>query len=175
MVSLSCWSQQIVEFKLMPDATFKTEDGADYVVITFDGKDAQEIYKMLATNINSIYNNASKVMNGVEFTSIKIRAIGDLVYDKSIIGIETILQAYYQLEFRIKDNRIRVSAPIVEQSLMLKTELSTYKIFSKVVDGYFKKGTLKDKKMKDYRFVNSQINNIINKIINYNNLQEQDW
>lgn len=173
MTSLSCWSQEIVNFKLTPDATFKTDEGEDFVIVSFEGKDAQEIYKLLATNINSMYNNPSKVMHGVEFSSIKIRAIGDLVYDKSIIGIESILQAYYQLEFRIKDGKVRISAPIIEQSLMLRGEFTTFKIFSKVVGDYYKKGVLKEKKKKDYLFVNSKINDIINKIIGSNN--EQDW
>lgn len=172
---LNVIAQTNICFHVMPDGSFQSEANEDYIVVPFEGKSAQEIYLELATNINSIYNSPKNVMNGVEYSSIKIRAIGGLVYDKSIIGIVSILDAHYQLEFKIKDNRVRVSAPFIEESLSLKTDGLPFKEYSKVVKGYFKNGKLKEKKQKDYDFLNNQINSIIEKILGLDKAEDDNW
>ena len=71
------FAQDLVTFKLTPQATFVTASGEDFVVVPFDGKSAHEIYQTLASNVGSVYNAPSKVMNVVEDASIKIRAFSE--------------------------------------------------------------------------------------------------
>ncbi len=42
-------AQDLVHFVLMPDGTYQTEDGKDFVVVPFEGKTAHQIYQELAT------------------------------------------------------------------------------------------------------------------------------
>lgn len=174
-LSFQCIAQESVTFTVTENGAFYAPDGKDYVIIPYGDKSAKDIYVILASNINSMYNNPSKVMSGVEYTSIKIRARGDLVLTKNILGTESLLQAYYQLEFQIKDGRVKVAAPFVEKSLYLSTSpFHEFKQFSKVINGYFEDGHVKEKKRKDYDILNSTINSIVNHILGVNQ-NEEEW
>ena len=72
-------AQELANFVLMPNGTYQTEDGQDFIVIPFEGKTAHQIYQELATNVGSTFNDPSKVMSGVEDASIKIRAFSDFL------------------------------------------------------------------------------------------------
>ncbi len=78
MLPLAVTAQDFVHFVLLPDGTYQTEDGKDFVIVPFDNKDAHHIYQELATNVGSAYNNPSQVMSGVEDAPIKIRAYPDV-------------------------------------------------------------------------------------------------
>ncbi|MBD5216683.1 MAG: hypothetical protein HDS78_09275 [Bacteroidales bacterium] len=168
-------AQDLANFILTSDGTYQTEDGKDFVVIPFEGKTAQQIYKELASNVGSTFNDPSKVMSGVENVSIKIRAFSNDLIRISMLGLGQSLGGYYQLEFRIKDGRVRVSAPIIEETLWIKEP--TARKFSKEVKGYFKEGELKEKKKKDYDIVVAKINGTINRILHTSALQDEaeDW
>ncbi|MDE5596133.1 MAG: hypothetical protein K2I89_11275, partial [Muribaculaceae bacterium] len=146
MLPILAWGQDFANFVLMPDGTYRTEDGKDFVVIPFEGKTAHQIYQELASNVGSIYNNPSKVMSSVEDASIKIRAFSNDLIRISLLGLGQSLGGYYQLEFRIKDGRVRVSAPIIEETMWIDGPIA--RTFPKEVKGYFKNGELKDKKKK---------------------------
>lgn len=111
-------AQELANFVLMPDGTYQTEDGKDFVVIPFEGKTAHQIYQELASNVGSTFNDPSKVMSGVEDASIKIRAFSDFLWLNKVLGIPHGWGGYYQLELRIKDGQVRVSAPVVEDIAM---------------------------------------------------------
>lgn len=163
-------AQDLVSFKLTPEANFVTASGEDFVVVPFEGKSAHEIYQLLASNVGSVYNDPSKVMSGVDDASIKIRAFSNNLYTQKVLGIPHAWEGYYQLEFRIKDGRVRVSAPFVENDIS-SPSLSPNAIggnrgsFSHVVKKWFKNGEVKEKEAKHVTNVEYQMNGAINAIL----------
>lgn len=166
---------QEVAFKLTPQATFVTENGEDFVVVPFEGKDAHQIYQTLASNVGSLFNDPSKVMSGVEDASIKVRAYCSTLCQKKVL-LTFNGGGYYQLEFRIKDGRVRVSAPYVENQIAFDSQPISYGDFPTIVSKWYKKGELKDKNKKDVMLVELQLNATINGILGLGqNKNEEDW
>lgn len=163
-------AQELVSFKVTPEGNFVTTSGEDFVVVPFDGKDAHQIYQMLASNVGSVFNDPSKVMSGVDDASIKIRAFSDNIYTKKVMGIPHAFQGYYQIEFRIKDGRVRVSAPFIEDDLRAPS-LSSNAFggnngsFRHIVKKWFKDGALKDKEAPHAANIEMQMNGVINGIL----------
>lgn len=173
-------AQDAVQFLLTNNGLYKAENGEDYIIVPFDGKTSHQIYQELASNINSIYNNPSEVMTGVEDASIKIRAISNDVVRARLMGLGQSESGYYQLEFRIKDGRVRVSAPYIEPQVWTMTNKGhSYSDFASLVKKHFNKdGSLKDgKRAEDYAIVVSKMNAVINAILNLSAVQEvnEDW
>jgi len=164
-------AQNQVSFHLTEKGIYIDEQGNDFVVVPFEGQSAQQIYKTLCVNVSSVYNNPSEVMSTVEDASIKIRAFSNDLIRMSVIGLKQSLGGFYQLEFKIKDGRVRVSAPIVEETLW--TDLPTERTFSKEVKKYFKNGVVKEKKQEDLIIVETKMNVVINSILG-SNLSEED-
>ncbi len=172
-------AQDLVHFVLMPDGTYQTEDGKDFVVVPFEGKTAHQIYQELATNVGSVYNEPSEVMSGVEDASIKIRAHSDDLIRNRLMGIGQSFGGYYQLEFRIRDGRVRVSAPFIEEKVgfWMNGSYNSNK-FVFFVKKHFKNGKLKDgKRAEDYNIVVAKMNGIINSILHTSTVQDaqDDW
>ncbi len=179
LICLIGYGQQTVEFKVYPDGSFRTEDGKDFVVVEFEGKSAHEIFQELSVNVNSMYNNPSKVMSTVEDASIKIRAISDLVKTRRL-GIPIYWSGYYQLEFQIKDGRVRVSAPFVETYLNDGAPKYNERKFKKLVGSFFTDGEVKENKMDEYATLNLKFFYLINTILGtlqkeINDESEEDW
>lgn len=174
MMNLVCWSQQYTDFKLMPDVSFKTDDGNDYEIVVYENKSTHDIYQLLSSNIVSLYNNASKVMTSVDETTIKIRALGTFFY-YTALGRKIFLTGFYQLLFKIKDGRVRVSAPYLENRTENKDGYVVY--LDDHVKKMYKKGILKEKAETEYNFVNHTINSIIKNILGISNKtqEEQNW
>lgn len=169
-------AQELANFVLMPDGTYQTEDGKDFVVIPFEGKTAHQIYQELASNVGSTFNDPSKVMSGVEDASIKIRAFSDFLWFNKVLGIPHGWGGYYQLEFRIKDGRVRVSAPIVEDIAMDTQPYDKWSYGSKVKK-WFKNGVVKEGDKKKYDEIVAHMNGIINRILYTSTVQDatEDW
>ncbi len=92
------------------------------------------------------------------------------------IGKMVPLGGCYQLGFRIKDGRVRISAPIIEEGRYEKMEYS--RPFSVCVKKHFKDGKLKDGERKEnYDIVVREMNSVINRILNTANVQDEnnDW
>lgn len=174
-------AQEMVHFILKPNGTYQTEEGNDYVIINFEGKTAHQIFQELASNVASTYNNPSKVMSTVEDASIKIRAYSDDIIYGMPFGYIKIQPhgGYYQLEFKIRDGRVRVSAPFIEDELewfdyqSKRSKLS----FRTTVKKFFKDGVLQEKKKKYYDHAVYKMNNTINKILYTSTIQDtmEDW
>lgn len=176
LLPMVAWGQELVHFVLMSDGTYQTEDGKDFVVVPFDGKTAHQIYQELASNVGSTFNDPSKVMSGVEDASIKIRAFSDFLWFNKVLGIPHSWGGYYQLEFRIKDGRVRVSAPIVEDIAMDTQPYNQWSYGGKVKK-WFKNGVVKDGDKKKYDEIVAHMNGIINRILYTSTAQEanEDW
>ena len=175
------WGQELANFVLMPDGTYQTEDGKDFVVIPFEGKTAHQIYQELASNVGSTFNDPSNVMSGVDDASIKIRAYSDNLVMAKPFGFvkDQPYGGHYQLEFKIRDGRVRVSAPIVEEDVeYISYDHKRYDgTFSKLVSKYFKNGVLQEKKKKNYDAMVARMNSIINRILYTSTVQDanEDW
>lgn len=176
MLPMAAMAQDLVHFVLTENGMYQTEDGKDFVVIPFEGKTAHQIYQELATNVGSTYNDPSKVMSGVEDASIKIRAFSDFLWFNKVLGIPHGWEGYYQLEFRIKDGRVRVSAPIVEDIAMDTQPYDKWSYKSKVKK-WFKNGMVKDGDKKKYDEIVARMNGIINRILHTTTVQDShdDW
>lgn len=167
-------------FKLHANGQFATEGGQDYIVVSFEGKSAHDLYSMLTMNVTSIYNNASKVMNTVEDSMVKIRGFAD---DGTLFPYVTMfnfsVETYYQLEFKVKDGRIRVSAPFVEDNATMigGTNGPVAVSYGGMVQKHLfdKDGTVKKKRAKDVANIELYINSIINNILAESNVTEEDW
>ncbi len=181
VLPMLAWGQELANFVLMPDGTYQTEDGKDFVVIPFEGKTAHQIYQELASNVGSTFNDPSKVMSGVDDASIKIRAYSDNLVMAKPFGFvkDQPYGGHYQLEFKIRDGRVRVSAPIVEEDVeYISYDHKRYDgTFSKLVSKYFKNGVLQEKKKKNYDAMVARMNSIINRILYTSTVQDanEDW
>lgn len=178
MTSISGIAQ--VNFKLQPDGSFRTEDGADYVIVPFEGKNAHDLYINLTSNATSIYNDVSKVMNTVEDNTVKIRGFagsGNLFPYITMFNFS--VEGHYQLEFKIKDGRIRVSAPLVEDAATMTggTDGPKAVSYSGMVSKHLfdKNGTVKKKKVNDVASIEAYLNSIINRILATSTQIEEDW
>lgn len=179
LLPLIAGAQDLARFVLMPNGIYQTEDGNDFVVIPFEGKSAHQIFQELASNVGSTFNNPSKVMSTVEDASIKIRAHSDDLIRNRFMGIGQSFGGYYQLEFKIRDGRVRVSAPYIEEEVGFwmngKYNSNNFAFF---VKKHFKDGKLKDgHRTEDYNAVVNKMNNTINQILYTSTIQDttEDW
>lgn len=163
-----------VNFQLQQDGTFLTEKGDTYQVIEFDGLSAHEIYQKLCTNAAGIYNNPNAVLSKVEDSSIKVRAIAnDLVMGKIKVWSH---DAYYQLHFKIKDGRVRIEAPLIENELIpLGARDQTSCWWPKYAAKWLKDEKSREKNITRILRVEIEMNGIINAILGTNvSKQQQD-
>lgn len=169
-----------VNFKLQADGRFVTEDGADYVVVPFEGKTAHELFVMLTSNITSIYRDASKVMNTVEDNVVKVRGFAE---NGTIFPFITMfrfsVEGYYQLEFKVRDGRIRVSAPYIENEAMYTggPEGPIPVTYTGMIQKHLfdENGNVKKKRAKDVASIETFINSIINRILTESEVIEEEW
>ena len=176
LVAITGFAQ--VNFKLKADGSFQTPSGESYVVVPFQGKSAQEIFNLLQTNVLSIYRDASKVMNSVENTAIRIRGFAKSGEIFPFITIfEKSLEGYYDLAFKIRAGRVRVSAPFIEDEVVSVVSEKSQFLFGPVqpqIVSYREQlekhifeedGSVKKKRVKDVANIEAFLNNIINSIL----------
>lgn len=169
-----------VAFKLQANGHFLTEDGSDFIVVPFEGKSSHDIYTLLTSNVTSLYNDASKVMNTVVDSTVKIRGFADSgCLFPYITMFNFSVEGYYQLEFKIRDGRVRVSAPMVEDAATMTggTNGPMPVSYSGMVQKHLfeKNGNIKKKKIKDVVSIETYLNSIINRILAESAAIEEDW
>lgn len=181
LLILSCISVSgQVNFKLQSDGSFRTEEGADFIVVPFEGQSAHDIYVRLTSNATSIYNDVSKVMNTVEDNTVKIRGFaGSGNIFPYITFLNLSVEGHYQLEFKIKDGRVRISAPLVEDAATM-TGGSNGPVavsYSGMVAKHLfdKNGTVKKKRANDVASIEAYLNYIVNRILAQPEQIEEDW
>lgn len=124
-------AQNKVNFKMQSESSFKSEDGKDFIVIPFEGKSSQELYKMVNINVTTQYVSAKNVLNSVENEVISVNGREDGVVTKKNKNknekkshfnqrkpVEDTRYAFsfrYVLNFRFKDGKIRIDAPVVTE------------------------------------------------------------
>lgn len=159
LICFTVHAQFKAHFYLQRDGTFKTKDNANYAVVEYDGIPADKLYTMVKNNINSLYKSPKDVMSEVENTSITVRG-----YSENIIIEKYAFTGYYNLNFKFKDGKIRVAAPIVDENVYL--DHIQYDFSDEIATFFNKKdGSVKPKKIKYKELTENNLNLIIYKII----------
>lgn len=175
LLSIIVKGQDQVSFKLTQTG-FCSNDGKDYIVVPFEGKNAHDIFLSLCSNINSLYKNPKNVMSVVGDTSISIIAYDEKISStNAMLGMHIWLGGYYNLVFQIKDGRVRVSAPIIDEELTNMANSQKAAPFSSYLKSWFKKGEVKEKSKKHQKHTEDNMNSIINSILFYQGPNEDNW
>ena len=167
-VYLSTGAQNLVNFEITPNGTFRTKDGSDYVVVSFDGKKTEELYNMVKNNIMSFYKSPQNVLSENDGQIISIRAI-TVVAKKTITMLPREFDSYYNLVFRFKDGKVRVDIPTIDNNMsdsagmLMSYNIPTFQSYCK--DLFDKKGIVKPKKEDRKEFTENSINSIINELL----------
>ena len=172
-------AQDSVWFKLQSDATFKTSDGKDYIVLEYEGKTATELYSMVKSNVMSLYKKPSEVMSEHENVSISIRAYSDCVGTKTITLNPRRFSAFYNLVIKFKDGKIRIDAPCVDNTLYdyhNQLDRNVIPSYPKLVKGWFSDGAPKEKAIERIAIAESAVNLPINGILGLGKeKEEEEW
>lgn len=166
-----------VDFKLQKDGSFLTADGKDYVIVKYDSLTAHEIYQKLCSNAGGVYNNPNRVMSNVEDVSIKVRAISTGLV-KGVLGV--VRDAYYQYQIQIKDGRVRVEAPVIEEELIRLNYNDMACWWHKYPAKWLKDEKSTEKHKVKILWVEMNINAAINGVLGYSpteneNKKEDNW
>lgn len=181
IASLGAFAQDSIpnaNFTLLQTGKFvDASSEKESIIIPFDGMSAEEIYKMLFKNAALVVNNPDKQISGVEYSVVKVRAQQHLLTDV-VMMLPLSCNGTMIYEFQIKEGRVKVNAPFVEEPCRYGTS-DKICYFRSVVKGYFKKGKLKEKKAAEYNNLVNRTNNIINAILGLQDISEQveeeDW
>lgn len=181
-ISFSAVAQEQVEFKLQPNAIFVAPDGGTYAVVEYEGKTAEELYTMVKSNVMTLYKSPDKVMSENPHISISIRAYSDRVGSKVVSFIPRVFAGYYNLVFRFKDGKVRVDAPVFDNTLTDRDNMLAFQYipsFKNLVKGYYKDGKPKEKSqayiMMTEQSVNFPINYLLGLIKTESNDTNDDW
>ncbi len=115
-------------------------------------------------------------MSVVNDASISIRAYDDKISStNAMLGMQIWLGGYYNLFFQIKDGRVRVSAPSIDEELINTANSQKAAPFSYYLKSWFKKGELKEKSKVHHKHTEDNMNNIINSILFKKGSSEENW
>ena len=155
-----------VEFKLTSDGTFHMNDGRNFAVVPFNNKTAHEIYTALFTNASEVFRDPKqKVIITIDGASINIRA-----YDPKLTYAKEgeYLGTYYNLNFEVKDGKVKVDAPLVDENLTRSKDGVRDKDFSKLVRSWYQEATLQARYADQAAYTEQEFNAIINGILTGN-------
>lgn len=179
LFSISLFSQNPVEFNLLPNGTFISTEGTNYVVINYQDKSSYDIYNMVRNNLSKIYNDPASAL--MENPYSKIRVVHSYINlgKMTVVLIPRELAGFFNLQFQFKDGRIRVDAPTIDESLICvdgTLDPGGIPSFSSYAKGLFKNGVPRENKKEQL----SSIEFLINEIINYSlgltkNDDSDDW
>lgn len=181
VLPLFVFAQDLVSFKLTPQGSFVAANGDDFIVVPFEGKTSHEIYQILASNAGSVYNDPSKVMSGVEDASLKFRSIIPVskTVDKIFMLGDVLIEVngYLQYEIKIKDGRVRVSAPYIENNIWIDGGATGN--FRNLTSQWFKEEKKEKKRVENERKIaelETTVNSVISSVLGVNkNPEDDNW
>lgn len=101
-------------FRIVDTGEFKTrdkEDPKDFLICKYKGYTAEQIYNEICSNAAKVYVSPKDVMSTVPNISVSIRAYkDDLIY----VNSRERYPGYYKLLIEIRDERVKVHAPVIE-------------------------------------------------------------
>lgn len=172
MMTFVANAQSPVNFKLSTVGTFISEEGKDFIVVPFEGKNAHQIFQTICTSVSKLYKNPDKVMSVVDDASISVRAYADgITYKKDIVQ-SYYLGGYYKVDIEIKDGRIKITTSVDSDVAMSNGAQNTN--FFKMVRSWAKDGVFKEKFLKQVSYTEVQMNTIVNDIIGANKPKDED-
>lgn len=168
-------SAQSVDFKLTVDGTFHLKDGRNFAVVPFEKKTAHEIYSQLFLNASEVYKEPKqKVIITIDGSSINIRA-----FDQKLTFKEpgTYLGGYYELNFEVKDGKVKVAAPVVDEILTRTKDGVRDKDFSKLVRSWYQEAAIQAKYQDNQVYTEQEFNAFINGILtgNFMGDSSENW
>lgn len=166
---------QTVDFKLTADGTFHLKDGRNFAVVPFDKKSAHEIYVSLFINAGEVFKEPKqKVIITIDGSSIDIRAFEPKLTFKEQ-GVY--LGGYYNLNFEVKDGKVKVAAPVVDDILTRAKDGVRDKDFSKLVRSWYQETALQAKYQDNQIYTEQVFNGIMNGILTGNYILDssENW
>ena len=168
-------AQGVVSFKLTPEGKYVTEEGDDFVIVPFEGKSASEIYMELLENITAIRDAPFEIVSSLDSKLLTVLVKSNDIIRNRMLGRTYNLEGSYTVEFKIKDGRVRVSAPNVSPNA------GQYEFVWFVKNHFNKKGEFKDEnRRKDFQEVQVEVNKTLNYLLNLKSaiekeVEEEDW
>ncbi|MCQ2259617.1 MAG: hypothetical protein Q4E26_02095 [Prevotellaceae bacterium] len=159
-------SAQSVEFTLTADGTFHMKDGRNYAIVPFEGKSAHAIYSALFVNAGEVYKDPKqKVIITIDGSSVGIRAFDPkLTYKEENVY----LGGYYELNFEVKDGKVKVAAPVVDEILTRQKDGVRDKDFTKLVRSWYQETSLQAKYQDNKFYTEQEFNSFINGVLTGN-------
>ena len=168
---------QTVDFRLSAGGNMTAKDGNSFIVVPFNGKTASALFQQLFTNAGSVFKSSTnKVIININGSSIGIRAYDNKLSYNLVNKQQEWLGGYYNLSFEVKDGKVKVNAPTVDET-MTDANGVRQKDFSKMVISFFTDGSLQAKYQQQATYTEQQLNNYVNAILTgvMINNSEADW
>lgn len=106
-------AQNLIEYRMQTDGAFLDSNRDEYTIVELGDKSAKEIYDEMMMNASFLYRKPNEVLSGVDGKMISLRGGEDIKYpDKN--GAEASGHVQYGIYFWIKDGRVMVKAPTLE-------------------------------------------------------------
>lgn len=107
-------AQTPVKFTLHTDGSFADVYKNKYITVDMPGMTASEIYDNMMMNVLYLYVQPNDVASGVAGKMIKVRGHKSGIKFKDSNGNEQTGNAYYTIVFWIKDGKVLIEAPHLE-------------------------------------------------------------
>ena len=92
-----------------------SEKGEMYTIREMKGMTAHDIFTLIQTNVGKVYNSPKEVMTCVEDKQVTIMAMSSGLVPFNTKG--DFFYCYYKLEFEIKDGKVKVSIPLIDDDI----------------------------------------------------------
>lgn len=163
-------------FYLQQDGTMLSANKDKYVVKEFLNTSKEELYNRTLIALSSLYINPQKVLSTVANEMISISAYADEI---PFITVSTAMGKIsgspgcnYVLKLYFKDNKIRIDSPVILGiGTFNEVGLSLWLKRQRV----YKNGVVNPKHQKTIDSVNSYFDNLINKILQPNDITNENW
>lgn len=167
---------QIANFKLTGDGTFVcTETEKPFIVVSYEGKTADAIYKEIDKAVTAIYKTDP------EFKVIDVQP-GKLLAFSSLDTESVKFRGFaskadfafnYTISFLFKDNKLRIDAPTIDRFVTVNnSEDQSFGNWLQMQGIIVKNNVIKPKQVKDF---NTALNSIVDKILQYKETEEENW
>lgn len=167
---------QTVNFKLTGEGTFVcSETEKPFVVIPFENKKAGAIYKEIDKAVTAIYQKDPEfkivdvqpgtllAFSSLDTESVKVRGFAN----KADFAFN------YTISFLFKDNKLRIDAPTIDRFVTVNNGGDqTFGKWLQMQGIIVKNNVIKPKQVKDF---NNAINSIVNRILQYQEAEEESW
>lgn len=113
LISLSTFAQQ---FELTPDGLKDANDNSkDFIVLPYEGKTASELYNICKLYVNKTMTDPkSSIIADVDKEYLRYKIFTPEIFSFSKMLTKLQVEAFYQVEMRFRDGRIRYSIENLE-------------------------------------------------------------